>query len=154
MFPRIEGQNLEGRLFRLPSDFEGRYNVIMIAFTEMQQYEVFTWVDFLAQLRASTPEVAVYELPTVPEYGFFQRMMLDYWMRTGIPDPHTRATTITLYTDQAAFIRTLDLPHMHTMYTLLVDRDGNVLWRAAGRFDDQKGASLTARLRELAPING
>ncbi len=153
MFPRIQGSNLQGRAFHLPADFEGRLNVVMIAFTEPQQYEVYTWVDFLARLRSETPDLAVYELPTVPAFSVFQRMMLDYWMRAGIPDPHTRATTITLYTDQAAFARALNLPTMRTMHTLLVDRMGTVYWHAAGAFTPQKGAQLSEQVRALQEEN-
>lgn len=141
-FPRISGSNLEGKTFNLPGDFETRFSVVMLAFVEQQQYQVYTWVDFLKNLAQQHADLSVYELPTVPRFPWFQRMMLDYWMRTGIPDSETRRTTITLYTDQAAFIRALDIPDMSTMVTLLVDREGVVYWKGAGAFTPELGRQL------------
>lgn len=148
-FPQISGKNLQGQEFDLPADFESTYNVVMIAFIESQQYQVYTWVDFLKQLKDKYPALSVYELPTVPAFGWFQRMMLDYWMRTGIPDTEIRRTTITLYTDQAAFIRALGLPDMNSIYTLLVDQEGMVYWRAAGAFTLELGQQLTEAVKRL-----
>jgi len=34
------------------------------------------------------------------------------------------------------------------VYALLVDRSGNVLWRAEGTFDEAKGVSLRQALRD------
>jgi predicted transcriptional regulator len=58
-----------------------------------------------------------------------------------------RARTITLYVDKAAFRQALELPHEEDIYVLLVDREGNVLWRAEGAFTPEKGESLAAVLR-------
>ncbi len=60
----------------------------------------------------------------------------------GIPDQQTRAATITLYTDKSTFIEALDLPGDHTIYLLLLDNDGNILWREAGAFAARKGQAM------------
>jgi len=148
-FPTISGKNLEGELFHLPADFGSPLSVVMVAFTEAQQYQVYTWVDFLKGLQRQFSDLSVYEVPTVPRFTWMQRMMLDYWMRTGIPDPETRRTTITLYTDQQAFIRALDIPNMNSMYTLLVGNDGSVYWKTAGAFKAERGRQLAETLKLL-----
>ena len=47
-------------------------------------------------------------------------------MRSGIPDPQSREQTITLYVDKVALGQALGLPHEHTIYVLLVDREGHL----------------------------
>ena len=52
-FPRVEGSNLEGRRFSLPSDFEGELNIAVVAFRRGQQDDVDTWVPFLKSITAT-----------------------------------------------------------------------------------------------------
>ncbi|MDR3747630.1 MAG: hypothetical protein P4M04_05705 [Acidobacteriota bacterium] len=59
------------------------------------------------------------------------RWFIDSGMRRGIPDPNARARTITLYIDKKPFEQALQLPTEKTVYALLVDRSGKVLWLGA-----------------------
>jgi hypothetical protein len=70
------------------------------------------------------------------------RWWLDDAMRAGIPDPEARAATITLYLDKRAFRTALALPSEETIYALLVDRAGRVLWRAEGGWTEEKGHAI------------
>jgi len=58
--------------------------------------------------------------------------------------------TITLYLEKPAFRRALQLPREDTIYALVVDRTGNVLWRAEGPCTDEKAQSLERALEERA----
>ncbi|MBN2472702.1 MAG: hypothetical protein JXN59_18405, partial [Anaerolineae bacterium] len=78
-----------------------------------------------------------------------RQMMLDMGMRMGIPDRHTRETTITLYLDKPAFRRALEIPHEDGITVLLVDQAGNVLWRTMGGYNEAKGAALEASVAAL-----
>ena len=53
-------------------------------------------------------------------------------MRSGIPDPVARATTITLYLDKPAFRQALEIPDEESIVVMLIDRRGEVLWRVSG----------------------
>lgn len=75
------------------------------------------------------------------------RWFIDSGMRRGIPDPNARARTITLYIDKKPFEQALQLPTEKTVYALLVDRSGKVLWRAEGLFDESKANSLREALK-------
>lgn len=149
MFPNIKGKTVNGHERTLPHDFTGRYNIVLLAFTQEQQYEVNTWMTFLMRLRQTNPEVNVYEVPVVKRYSFVQRRLLDYWMYSGIPDADTRDRTITLYTDVGAFLDTLGLPNAATIYMLVVDRDGLVSWQTTGSYDERKAAELINKLNLL-----
>lgn len=58
-FPRVEGSNLEGRRFTLPTDFEGDYNVVLVAFRRGQQGDVDSWLPFLREVATPGRNVRV-----------------------------------------------------------------------------------------------
>jgi predicted transcriptional regulator len=69
-------------------------------------------------------------------------------MRAGIPNPVTREKTITLYIDKAAFRKALDIPSEETIWVLVVDRQGNVLWRTEGVYSQAKEEALLSAILE------
>jgi hypothetical protein len=146
-FPQVTGKNLEGRGFNLPKDFEGEVNLCLIAFTQEQQYDVNTWLDN-AKPFLEIKGFALYELPTLPESNPAFRYWLDSVMYQGIPDKRQRERTITLYLSKSAFRKSLNLPNEKTIYAILTDRSGNVLWQETGRFTPEKAESLRKALAQ------
>ncbi len=142
LFPRVEGTNLEGEQFTLPSDFTGDLNVVLVAFQREQQSDVDSWMPFLKTLGTDQRDLRVWELPTLGRRYRLMRPFIDGGMRRGIPDAAVRAATITLYIDKQPFRESLGLPDEDRIFVLLVDRQGRVLWRSDGRFDERKGAAL------------
>ena len=150
-FPRVEGSNLEGRRFTLPTDFEGDYNVVIVAFRREQQDDVDTWLPFLREVAAPGRNVRVYELPTLNKTYRFMRGIIDGGMSRGIPERATREATITLYIDKSPFKKALAIATEDRISTSLVSRDGRIVWRTDGRFTDAAAAGLAATLDSLAP---
>jgi hypothetical protein len=148
-FPSVTAQNLERQMYHLPRDFEGVYNVVLLAFTQEQQYDVDSCMPFLRTLQTQHSALHLYELPTLPRGTWMWRRMIDYWMVTGIPDRAVRAATITLYLDVARFIRALEVPDTRAICTLLVDRAGRVYWRAYGPIQTETAQSLATLLADL-----
>lgn len=146
-FPKVTGSNLQRRRLELPGDFEGELNLVLIAFQQWQQSQVDTWMPFAEQLEIDHPELRTYELPTIQRLNPFARTFINEGMRAGIPDPVTRERTITLYLDKRAFRDVLQLPSEDRIYALLLNREGQVLWRAEGTFTGEKGKSLTAAIQ-------
>ena len=95
------------------------------------------WLNGIKPLE-KTPGLRVYELPTLYTGTAAFRAWLDGVMYNGIPDKGQRERTITLYLDKAAFRKSLDLPDEKQIYALLVNRKGEVLWRAEGRWSTEK----------------
>ena len=149
-FPRVEGSNLEGERFELPSGFEGSLNVVLVAFKREQQSDIDGWMPFLNTLRKGQPALRVYELPTLGRRYRLMRSFIDGGMRRGIPDAAVRSATITLYLDKAPFRESLRLPDEDRIYVLLVDREGRVTWRASGRFDERAATELSRRVHEAS----
>ena len=146
MFPKLRASNLENREFQLPQDFAGERNLVLIAFQREQQEQIETWLREMPRFQASDPGFQYYELPTIERLNSLARWFIDSGMRRGIPDKNARARTITLYIDKKPFEESLQLPTERTVYALLVDRTGRVLWRAEGAYDESEGESLLKAL--------
>jgi hypothetical protein len=131
-FPQIRGSNLNGRTFTLPRDFEGELNILFIAFHIWHQNDVNTWLPYTENLLRKYPNLQYYELPVVGSQNSADQSRIDGAMRSGIRDWSTRARTITLYVPRQEFCESLDLPDDRRIYTLLVTRDGQIMWAAEG----------------------
>lgn len=131
-FPTVTGQNLAGRTYRLPMDFEGRANLVLVVFKRYQQGQVDSWVPVVDELRKQYPAFQYYELPTIGRTYRYVRGFIDGGMRAGIPDPETRERTITLYLEKDAFRRRLAIADERMIHVLLVDGEGDVVWRTKG----------------------
>jgi hypothetical protein len=109
---------------------------------------------FLKALGDRRGDLRIYELPTLGRRYRLMRSFIDGGMRRGIPDAAVRAATITLYIDKSPFRDSLRLPDEDRIYVLLVDKEGKVFWRGAGRFDDRSGAELARRSEEARSHRG
>ena len=154
LFPRVEGSNLEGQHFALPSDFGAPLNVVLVAFKREQQGDVDSWTPFLKSALATRPGLRTFELPVLGRGYRLMRPFIDGGMRRGIPDAAVRAATITLYIDKGAFRESLQIPDEDRIYVLLVDAQGRVHWRTDGRFDERAGAELLRRIDETSSPRG
>jgi hypothetical protein len=131
-FPSVKGSNLAGEEFVLPEEIEAEYAIFMIAFQQYHQIDVNTWIPVVRELSQGNEKLAYYELPTISRLNPAARSFIDGGMRSGIPDPEARATTITLYLDKASFRKVLNIPNEEAIVILLVDREGEIYWRSTG----------------------
>jgi hypothetical protein len=142
MFPSVGGSNLEGRPFNLPRDFEGRLNLVFVAFQREQQPDVDTWVPLAKAIAARYPHFRYYELPTIYRANAMVRWFIDSGMRRGIADPDARRSTITLYLDKEEFRSALGIDDEQSIHVFLVRPDGRVIWRTKGVLTDDDGKAL------------
>jgi len=148
-FPEVVGSNLLGKSFQLPADFEAPLNIVLIAYNQQQQNDVFTWVDWLDDIETRYNDVRYYELPAVPDNGPIYQAQLDYWMYTGIPENTTRARTITLYLDVALFNQAIGVEDSSALQLLLLTPKGDILWQASGGYTDQLASDLEAIISQF-----
>jgi len=141
-FPAAEGVNLQRQRVLLPSGLPGDLNILIIAFQRWQQAMIESWVPFVEELEQTHSGVRYYELPTLESRDSLSRTLINEGMRAGIPDARSRQRTITLYVDRAAFRSALDLPDESTIYVLLVNRRGRVVWRGEGALTGDKSQAL------------
>lgn len=148
-FPIVSGSNLMRKEFEFPGDFEGKYNLVIIPFQQIQQQDVNTWIPAAQELERSYDNLVYYELPTIYNLPSISRTLINEGMRAGIPDRTSRERTITFYLDKAVFKQALDIDSEDSIHLFLVDRQGNILWREVGLYSEQKTQSLTAILDNL-----
>jgi hypothetical protein len=141
-FPVVSGYNLNRQEFEFPRDFEGDYNLLIVPFQQYQQQIVNTWIPFAQEVEASFPGFIYYELPTIYEMPVLSRTFINEGMRAGIPDRTARERTITLYLDKEVFKSALGISTEDDIYLFLVNRDGDIAWRASGAYTTEKANDL------------
>jgi predicted transcriptional regulator len=118
----------------------------LIAFKREQQADIDTWLKVMPAVTQKHAGLHYYELPTIQKSNVMVRWFIDNGMRGGIPDQQQRARTITLYIDKAPFKKSLGIQSEDSVYAMLIDKAGKVLWRADGRYTDAAGQQLEAAL--------
>ena len=146
VFPEVEGNNLEKRSFRLPSDFEGEANLVFIAFRRHQQVEVESWLPLTKDLVESHSGLRFYELPTISARDGMARYFINSGMRQAIRDRKARELTIPLYLDKEPFLQALEIPDEESIHILLVGNEGRIHWRAQGALTEESAAGLERAL--------
>ncbi|MEO1164734.1 MAG: hypothetical protein AAFV98_13170 [Chloroflexota bacterium] len=148
-FPAVSGNNINGDTYMLPQDFAGDYNVVLLAFDQVHQRLVETWIPTLRDLESENELIRIYEVPTLPEYGPVTRFTTDLAMSGGIQEELARETTITLYTNLALMQEAIGFETTDTIHIILVDSEGEVYWQTSGAYTDAKYESLTEVLTQL-----
>lgn len=146
-FPVLSGFNLDRQELEFPRDFGGKYNLVIIPFQQYQQQIVNTWIPFAQEVESGFPGFIYYELPTIYEMPVISRTFLNEGMRAGILDQTARERTITLYLNKETFKSALDIPTENDIYLLLVNSDGEILWRTNGEYTQEKGNELLNFIR-------
>ena len=145
-FPNVNGANLLRQKKTLPQDFQGEFNLLFIPFKQWQQEEVNSWMGLVETLEEQVNGLFYYELPTIRSLNTLSRWFINEGMRAGIPNPKTRERTITLYVDKADFRVALNMTDEEHIYVVLVDRQGNELFRTRGELNSQAEAALRLAL--------
>lgn len=147
-FPEIEGTSLSLVEHHLPGSLAGRLNLLLIAFRQWQQGDVDTWMPVATSLAAEHAHFRFYELPVIsrayrPVSGF-----IDGGMRSGIPDPDVRASTITVYVNRRWFLDSLGIESVGEIVPMLVTASGEILWRTTGRMTIEASRELRAAVED------
>lgn len=146
-FPSVTADSLSKTQMHLPGDFAGSgANLVLVAFEREQQKDLDTWVPSATKLENSLPPFRFYELPILPRRDILYRWWLNTAMRSGMPDDSARARTVPLYVDKESFRNSLKIPTEKTMTALLLDKKGDVIWRAEGPWSEDKQKTLTTAL--------
>ena len=151
-FPVVTGSNLLRRKISLPGDLQGEMMILFIAFQQWHQAQVDSWVPRAGQLEQAYPGVQFYELPVIQHMNILAQTFINEGMRAGIPSQDTRQKTVTLYLDKASFRHALGIPHEDTIWVLLLNRQGDVVWRTDGAYTQEKDDHLTQAIQDLARL--
>jgi hypothetical protein len=149
LFPTVSGTNLLGTAFRLPQDFAGEFNLVLVSFEEAQTARAIEWLPLAQDLAAQHEGFRYYNLPTLNAVNPLLRGVITGGMTLLIPDEEGRAITVMLFLDDLdAFLAALEIEDKATMQAFLLNARGEVVWRAAGDFSETVGESLREALEQ------
>jgi hypothetical protein len=155
-FPAVGGRSLLGVDLVLPGAFPADRTLVVVAFQRWHQARVDRWiaravaagVPSTTRGRTGPVPVAVVEIPVLSSRWRPVRGFIDGGMTAGIGDPDVLARTIKVYTNVAAFRRSLAIPDGDDVHALVVTRDGAVLARRRGDPDEAAWDAIAAVLLE------
>ncbi len=105
-----------------------------------------TWLDDFESLKKDHEDLFTGEVPTLSRRWTPVRGFIDGGMAAAIPDPRTRASTMTVYGDVSRVSDSLGLPDREQIAVVLCDREGRVFWLHRGSRSDEAAAGLRAAL--------
>lgn len=153
-FPAVGGRTLLGMEVALPGELPADRTLVVVAFKQWHQAVVDRWIARAVAagvppttLGATAPiPVAVVEVPVLSTQWRPVRRFIDGGMTAGIGDPDVLARTITVYTNVAAFQRSLAILDSDDVHALVVTRDGAILARGHGDPDDASWDAIASVL--------
>ena len=147
-FPVVTGTNLHGDEKTLPDCLEKDKTILLVAFERWQQDLCDVWYEQIEKHMKSNENTAYFEVPTISKMNGFMRWFIYRGMRSGIKDPLMRRQVITLHIDKKIFKEALKIDTETTVHLYVVDKEGNILARESGEFDQTKWAKLESVLKE------
>lgn len=146
--PTLAAKRLDQRPMVLPQGLPAERSLALVAFQRDQRGEVDSWIQGLRLDQDKS--IAWFRLPVLNDPGDQQtRADLENRLLARHPGDSDRARVVPLFTDRAAFIRAAGLTSTDHAWVLVLNRDGKVLARAEGGFDEDKAQALRETL--MAP---
>ncbi|MGA7521164.1 MAG: hypothetical protein WBW84_01695 [Acidobacteriaceae bacterium] len=144
IFPTVSGYNLNKDKVSFPSGMEGQTDLLLISFAAEQQKEIDSWLPAAQALQHSNFQFRWYELPISGRENFVFRWWQTSSIRSDQTDPETWPWIVPLFVDRHKFQQDLAIPNEKHVVALLVNRQGQILWRASGPMTPDTRATLMA----------
>jgi hypothetical protein len=147
--PQVQGYNLHDHEIVLPHDVDDECVLVIISYKRWHQDFIDTWKPHLDQLTEQFQRLRVYYLSMLKPKKHFIRVIIAGYMKRFYTSKSDQAAHILVYTDIDAFNRSLALPTTNTIYLLLVNRAGQVLWYGQHIFDQPQFDTLSTTVESL-----
>jgi hypothetical protein len=148
-FPRLQGWDLIDNEIVLPHDVDHEYWLLIITYKRWHEDVIDTWLPYFEHMTRQFDRLKVYYLSMFKPRPPLMRTIITGYMKRRYASKAERLSHIMVYTDIEAFNSSLELPGTHTIYLLLVDRVGQVIWCGENMFDQQQFDSLNSAIRQL-----
>ena len=145
-FPSIQTASLDGLHMDLPTEFSGQMNLVIISFAREQQQQVDSWIPAARNIEAAHSQFRYYELPTMSRENFLYRWWSNESLRSNTTDKALRRRILTAYVNKHSFRKSLDIKNEKQAVALLVDKTGQVYWRADGAYNSADTQALLSVL--------
>ncbi|HEX4067846.1 MAG TPA: hypothetical protein VHZ09_17630 [Acidobacteriaceae bacterium] len=144
VFPPVTAYALDKQKVDIPSGLEGQTDLLLVSFETEQQKDIDSWLPAGQALQHSSFQFHYYELPVFGRENFIFRWWDTSSLRTDETDPEAMHWIVPLFVDRHKFLQDLQIPNEKQVVALLVNRQGQILWRASGPMTPDKRASLMA----------
>lgn len=143
--PTLTAKRLDQQLVVLPHGLPAQRTLAIVAFQSSQRAEVESWIRGLHL--ESDPTIPWFKMPVLNDPGDEgARNDIHSQMRARHPAGKDPARLIPVFTDRQAFIRAAGLTGTDHAWVMVLDREGKVLARAEGKFDEAKAQALRETL--------
>ena len=141
----ITAKRLDQQQVSLPQGLPAERTLAIVAFRRQQRAEVQSWIDGL-KLKEGSPITWV-RMPVLEDPGNEpERKRIEARLLERHTQPADRSRLVPLFTDREAFIRAARLSGTEHASVLVLDRQGRVLARVEGEFDEAKAQALKETL--------
>lgn len=143
--PTLTAKRLDRQLVVLPHGLPAERTLAFVAFQSGQRAEIDSWIKGLHL--ESDPTIPWFKMPVFSDPGNERaRDDIHSQMLARHPAGKDPSRLIPVFTNRQAFIRAAGLTGTEHAWVLVLDRQGRVLARAEGPFDDAKAQALRETL--------
>ncbi len=146
--PAVSAQRLDRMALPIPEGLPADRTLALITFRGAQSADAERWIEGL-RLRDNGNPVVWMRMPVLDDPGnAAARSAIENRLLAKYPDAGDRAQLVPIFTDRAAFIRSVGLGGTDQVHAIVVNRNGEVLARVGGEFTPDKAETLLETLRE------
>lgn len=139
--PALTAQHIDQRRVVLPRGLATDRALALVAFSREHRSDVDSWIQGLRLEHDSA--IPWFKMPVLNDPGSADaRSLIESQLRARHPSDSARARLLPVFTNREAFVRAAGLSGAGQASVLVLDRQGKVLARAEGRFDQNKAQAL------------
>jgi len=143
--PELTVKRLDQQRIVLPRGLTADRTLVLVAYSKTQREEIESWIKGLRLDKDSS--IAWIKMPVVNDPGNEAvRNAVERKLLAQHSADSERSRIVPVFTDRQAFIRAAGLSGHEHASVLVLNRDGKVLARAEGRFDEAKAQALRETL--------
>jgi hypothetical protein len=148
--PTFVSHTLAHQSMTVPEDLPNKRTLALIGFKRAHHDKVQSWVDGL-NLQNDT-SIAWMRMPVINDPGTREgRDAVEDKLLRRYPLESERARLVPAFVNRDRFARAAGLHSIDEVYAVVMNRQGEVLARAEGEFNQEKASRLRETLRETAP---
>jgi hypothetical protein len=146
--PTLTAKRLDQQRVVLPHSFSADRTLALVAFDQNQRAEIDSWVQGLGLKQ--DPSISWFKMPVLNDPGNEDaRSAIEIKLLARHTSERARARLVPVFTDRDAFIRAAGLSGADHASVLILNREGKVLARAEGQYDEGKALALRKTLVAL-----
>lgn len=143
--PTIYAKRLDQQPVVLPGQLPADRSLALVAYTRHQREEIQSWIRGMRL--ESEPAIAWFRLSVINDPGSERaRSEVEKKLLAHHPRDADRSRLVPVFTNRDAFARAAGVSGTEHAAVLVVDRDGKVLARAEGPYDEAKARALRETL--------